>query len=90
MSETLHLGDCMQACNKCTDNYHAQFINAPCDMCYTIIEASEYTITAKLLNTYEIKVMASSAVAAIASLDEWISDDFEPHLTNAQWDLEVH
>ena len=40
-------------------------------------EISEYTITAKLLNTYEIKVMATDPASALASLDEWVAEDFE-------------
>jgi hypothetical protein len=52
-------------------------------------ELSEYVITAKLLNTYEIKVMATDAAAAIDSLDEWVSDDFEDYLINQQWDMEA-
>jgi hypothetical protein len=52
-------------------------------------ELSEYTITAKLLNTYEIKVMATDAAAALDSLDEWIADDFTDYITNQQWDMEA-
>lgn len=50
---------------------------------------SEYTITAKLLNTYEIKVMATDEVAALESLDEWVAEDFEDFKTNQQWDFEA-
>jgi len=35
MATTFHLGDCMQACNKCMDNYHEQFIGGVCPTCYT-------------------------------------------------------
>jgi hypothetical protein len=52
-------------------------------------ELSEYTITAKLLNTYEIKVMATDAAAALESLDEWNAEDFEDFVTNQQWDMEA-
>ncbi len=34
MAVTFHLGDCMNACNKCMDNYHSQF-NDVCPTCYT-------------------------------------------------------
>lgn len=34
MATTIHLGDCMQACNKCMENYHST-INGICPMCYT-------------------------------------------------------
>ena len=52
-------------------------------------ELSEYTITAKLLNTYEIKVMATDSAAALASLDEWVAEDFTDFITNQQWDIEA-
>jgi hypothetical protein len=52
-------------------------------------ELSEYTITAKLLNTYEIKVMATDEAAALASLDEWMAEDFTDFITNQQWDMEA-
>ena len=50
---------------------------------------SEYTITAKLLNTYEIKVMATDAAAALDSLDEWVAEDFTDFITNQQWDMDA-
>ena len=50
---------------------------------------AKYTITAKLLNTYEIEVEATDAAAALDSVDEWSAEDFEPHLINAQWDIEA-
>ena len=34
MATTFHLGDCMQACNKCLENYHSM-IEGVCPMCYT-------------------------------------------------------
>ena len=52
-------------------------------------ELSEYTITAKLLNTYEIKVMATDSASALASLDEWVAEDFTDFMTNQQWDMEA-
>ena len=52
-------------------------------------ELSEYTITAKLLNTYEIKVMATDSASALASLDEWLAEDFTDFMTNQQWDMEA-
>ena len=52
-------------------------------------ELSEYTITAKLLNTYEIKVMATDEAAALASLDEWVAEDFTDFITNQQWDMDA-
>lgn len=50
----------------------------------------KYLVTAKLLNTYEIEVEAADEGAALDSLDDWISDDFEDFLINQQWDLEAH
>jgi hypothetical protein len=49
----------------------------------------KFIVTAKLLNTYEIEVMATDAAAAIASLDEWVAEDFEDYLENQQWDMET-
>lgn len=48
-----------------------------------------YTITATLTKTYEIKVEAADSAAAIASLDDWIADDFEDYETGAQWVMEA-
>lgn len=52
-------------------------------------EKMKFIVTAKLLNTYEIEVMATDAAAAIASLDEWVAEDFEDYLENQQWDMET-
>lgn len=30
---TVHLGDCLNGCDTCADNYHAQFTDTPCDTC---------------------------------------------------------
>lgn len=49
----------------------------------------KFIVTAKLLNTYEIEVMATDAAAAIDSLDEWVAEDFEDYLQNQQWDMET-
>ena len=48
-----------------------------------------YTITATLTKTYEIKVKAADPAAAIASLDDWIEDDFEDFETDAIWEIEA-
>jgi len=48
-----------------------------------------YTITATLTKTYEIKVDATDVADAIASLDDWIADDFEDYETGAQWTMEA-
>ena len=37
----------------------------------------KYTITAVQTKTYEVEVEAEDPASAIASLDEWIEDDFE-------------
>jgi 5'(3')-deoxyribonucleotidase len=49
----------------------------------------QYTVTARLINTYEIKVMATDEYAALKSLDEWVAEDFTDYITNQQWDLEA-
>lgn len=48
-----------------------------------------YTITAVLTKTYEIEVEAADTAAAIATLDDWMSDDFEDYETSAQWTMEA-
>ena len=53
------------------------------------IQMNEYTITATLTKTYEIKVKAADPAAAIAMLDDWISDDFEEFETAASWTMEA-
>lgn len=50
----------------------------------------KYTVIAKSLNTYEVEVEAPDAAAALASLDDWNSDDFENYQVNGQWDLEAY
>jgi hypothetical protein len=47
----------------------------------------KYTVTAKLLNTYEIEVEAADEYAALKSLDEWNAEDFEDYLETQHWDL---
>jgi hypothetical protein len=49
----------------------------------------QYTVTARLINTYEIKVMATDEYAALKSLDEWVAEDFTDYITNQQWDMEA-
>jgi hypothetical protein len=49
----------------------------------------KFIVTAKLINTYKIEVMATDAGAAIDSLDEWVAEDFEDFLVGQQWDLET-
>jgi hypothetical protein len=49
----------------------------------------KYTITAVQTKTYEIEVEADSPASALASLDDWIEDDFDDFLQNGQWELEA-
>jgi hypothetical protein len=49
----------------------------------------KYTITATLTKTYEIEVFATDPQNAIATLDDWIADDFEGYETGAQWTMEA-
>jgi hypothetical protein len=74
-------GGCLK-CNFQTDNRD----ELKAHNCEQLIK---FVITAKLLNTYEIEVMATDAAAAIASLDEWVAEDFEDYLQNQQWDMET-
>lgn len=50
---------------------------------------NDYTITATLTKTYEIKVKAADPAAAIEQLNDWISDDFEEFETDAIWEMEA-
>jgi hypothetical protein len=47
----------------------------------------KYTITAVQTKTYEIEVEAEDGLAAIASLDEWIEDDFEEFEVTGGWEM---
>jgi len=49
----------------------------------------KYTVIAVQTRTYQIEVEATDTGAAIDSLNEWIEDDFEDHLTWAEWKLEA-
>ena len=40
MATTYHLGDCLQACHKCTENYHEQFKDV-CPTCYSELLTKE-------------------------------------------------
>lgn len=37
---TAHLGDCLNGCNTCKENYHADFSNIDCDTCGQFIEGA--------------------------------------------------
>lgn len=41
---TLHLGDCLNGCDTCKENYHEQFINSTCDACGEGVEVRGYEI----------------------------------------------
>jgi hypothetical protein len=49
----------------------------------------KYTVNAVLTKTYEIEVEAADSAAAIASLDDWIADDFEEYEIDSQWTMEA-
>jgi hypothetical protein len=49
----------------------------------------KFTIYATQTKNYEIEVEAEDGLSAIASLDDWIADDFEEFETGAKWDLEA-
>ena len=50
---------------------------------------AKFTVYATMTKTYEVKVKADNEASAIASLDDWIADDFEEFETGAKWDLEA-
>lgn len=49
----------------------------------------KHRVFATLTKKYEIDVEAGDMVAALAQLDDWIADDFEPFEVDAQWVLET-
>lgn len=50
---------------------------------------AKYIVTAVQTKTYEIEVEAADPAAAIASLDDWIEDDFEDYEVAGGWDMEA-
>ena len=50
---------------------------------------AKFTVRATLTKTYEIEVEAGDPASAIASLDDWIADDFEEFETGAKWEMEA-
>jgi hypothetical protein len=48
---------------------------------------TKHIVQATLTKTYEISVEAENPEDAIASLDDWIADDFEEFETGARWDF---
>jgi phosphotransferase system HPr-like phosphotransfer protein len=48
-----------------------------------------FVIEATRSHRYSIEVEAKDEEEALASLDDWIADDFEEYETNAQWEFEV-
>lgn len=49
----------------------------------------KYTITAVQTKTYEIEVEAADPAEAIASLDDWMEDDFEDYEVTGKWEMEA-
>jgi hypothetical protein len=49
----------------------------------------KFTVYATQTKNYEIEVEAEDTASAIASLDEWIADDFDDYETSGQWKLEA-
>lgn len=47
MATTYHLSDCLQACNKCTENYHEQFKDV-CPTCYSELLRENNLMTKQL------------------------------------------
>lgn len=50
---------------------------------------SKYLIVATRVSEYEILVEAEDEQAALATLDDWIADDFEEHIQQNTWDFDV-
>jgi hypothetical protein len=48
---------------------------------------TKHLVVATLTKEYEISVEAENPEDAIASLDDWIADDFEEFETGARWDF---
>ena len=49
----------------------------------------KFIIEATRTHWYTIEVEAVDEDDAYHKLDDWISDDFEPFETNAQWDFDI-
>lgn len=49
----------------------------------------KFRIEAQRSHWYVVEIEATDEDAALAELDDWIADDFEPYETKAQWDIEV-
>ena len=49
----------------------------------------KYTITAVQTKTYKIEVEAADEASALDQTKDWIEDDYEEHLTWAEWRLEA-
>ncbi len=50
---------------------------------------AEFIIKAVRLQEFEVKVEAADEAEALASVDDWIIDDFEPFATHSEWQLEA-
>ena len=49
-----------------------------------------YTIEATLTKTYKLTgIKAEGELEALATLDEWMADDFDDFETGACWDFEM-
>jgi hypothetical protein len=48
---------------------------------------NEYLVRAIQTIVYEVVVKAEDAEEAIASLDDWIADDFAEYQVDGSWDL---
>jgi hypothetical protein len=49
----------------------------------------KYLIVATSTNEYEIEVEAEDEQAALATLDDWIADDFQDYAVQGTWDFDV-
>ena len=49
----------------------------------------KYLIVATRVSEYEILVEADDEQSALATLDDWIADDFEEYIQQNTWDFDV-
>lgn len=51
---------------------------------------ASYTIEATLTKTYKLtSIVAEGELEALATLDEWMADDFDDFETGAEWNFEM-
>lgn len=80
---TLHLGDCLNGCETCYDNYHSGFKNIECDQCGKFIEGAPICNNC---GQYEIHENDFDCPAYESTLCENCGEETaENHATNNFW-----